>query len=111
MPPVVDKGRCTGCGACVEACPDDLLYMGEEGGPILREEWRCWDCFSCVRACPNRALWMRLPFPIGNYGTSMTCSVKGDKEVWLLKGPGGRREEREVQIRVEVKGRDERDEG
>jgi len=28
---VVDRGRCTGCGSCVDVCPLDNLRLAPEG--------------------------------------------------------------------------------
>jgi pyruvate formate lyase activating enzyme len=46
--------RCTGCGACADACPDRLRAapgaLGDEARP------RCRLCGACVRACPGGAL-------------------------------------------------------
>lgn len=50
-----DKGcvyGCLGLGDCVEACPFEAIYMGENGLPIVIEE-RCTGCGECVRACPR----------------------------------------------------------
>ncbi|MEZ5322194.1 MAG: Coenzyme F420 hydrogenase/dehydrogenase, beta subunit C-terminal domain [Microthrixaceae bacterium] len=65
---VVDTGLCTGCAACVIACPHDVLgYRHESGGytPFHLEEELGPDncihglkgCTSCTRACPRFRLW------------------------------------------------------
>jgi len=43
---------CLGFGDCVEACPFDALYMGDDGLPIVRED-KCTACGRCVDACPR----------------------------------------------------------
>jgi len=45
---------CTGCGECVEACPDSLIRLSESG-PVI-DFSRCLNCALCVRACPVEAL-------------------------------------------------------
>lgn len=48
--------RCTGCGDCVEACPQAVLRAGDGGLPQfdpLRGE--CTFCGDCARACAHRA--------------------------------------------------------
>jgi len=65
---VVTSGLCTGCAACVVACPHDVLgYTHETGGyrPFhLEDELGPSDCThgqkgctSCTRACPRFRLW------------------------------------------------------
>jgi dissimilatory sulfite reductase (desulfoviridin) alpha/beta subunit len=45
--------RCTGCGACLQACPAQALRL-EEGLPVIRRR-RCLGCSGCVRVCPQSA--------------------------------------------------------
>jgi len=61
----VDGGRCTGCGACLRACPYDALYL-REGGDGRKIADKCDFCLSlapkgrppvCVAACPADALY------------------------------------------------------
>lgn len=67
--PVVDSGRCKGCGLCVAACPQGVIEMVERGQtPVLlchsthpaRELKTCPEaclaCAVCVRACPTAVL-------------------------------------------------------
>ncbi len=46
--------RCSQCGACVAACPEDALSNEDQG--IVRDEERCTRCLTCVEACPSEAL-------------------------------------------------------
>ncbi|PLX96601.1 MAG: ferredoxin [Desulfuromonas sp.] len=53
---------CTGCGACVAACPLAALTLMTErpGGYGRRRAFvrvaRCTDCGACVPSCPHLAL-------------------------------------------------------
>ncbi|MBM4147946.1 MAG: 4Fe-4S dicluster domain-containing protein [Lentisphaerae bacterium] len=56
MPAEVDKGKCTGCGACVEACPVEAITMDEKA---IVDADKCVDCGACVDACPVEAISMK----------------------------------------------------
>ncbi len=45
--------RCTACGACARACPQDILHI--EGGrrPVLNFTAPCIFCGDCAEACPE----------------------------------------------------------
>jgi len=53
-----DEDECTGCGACVEICPVDVLKLDEDI-PVVDEEW-CIGCGVCATVCPSDAVQMRL---------------------------------------------------
>ena len=57
----VDQSACTGCGACVGACPMDIRRVGDH---------ECIHCGICMAACPEKAI-----------------SLKAGKII--LKGPEG----------------------
>ena len=46
--------RCVGCGACVDACPNQALML-LDSLPV-REQARCKVCGACAKACPNKAM-------------------------------------------------------
>jgi coenzyme F420 hydrogenase subunit beta len=62
---VVDKGLCTGCAACVMACPKDVLgytdeYLPEQiGEGVAHDQCAFGDkgCDICTRACPRFRGW------------------------------------------------------
>jgi NAD-dependent dihydropyrimidine dehydrogenase PreA subunit len=49
-----DKDRCTGCGACVEICPVNVIKM-EGDFPSVDLEW-CIGCGVCAVPCPASAV-------------------------------------------------------
>lgn len=65
----VPEVKCTGCNACINACPHNALIRGEnELGhflPRLLQE-NCMDCGICVKTCPSLNL-QQFYFPIKAY--------------------------------------------
>jgi electron transport complex protein RnfB len=74
LPEVIDD-KCTACGACVKACPRDIIELrkknpkdrkifisciNEEKGAIARKncEVACIGCGKCVKVCPWDAITM-----------------------------------------------------
>ena len=49
-----DKGKCSGCGACVEICPVHAIQM-ERDFPVVDKEW-CIGCGVCAVPCPVSAV-------------------------------------------------------
>ena len=46
---IIDSEKCTSCGACVEACPFDAIFVGP-GGEVLKCDL-CGGDPRCVRYC------------------------------------------------------------
>ncbi len=62
----IDVSKCPeGCMVCVDACPSDALKIGEDGKPMLDEEY-CIYCSTCEKVCPEDAIVVRR--------TSVACS-------------------------------------
>jgi len=51
----VDGLRCTGCGDCLEVCPEGAISMQEVGVAFI-DEALCQHCEVCVEACPEGAI-------------------------------------------------------
>ena len=49
----INKTKCIGCGACVDACP--MMAITVEGGTAKIDENSCVDCGICAYICPNDA--------------------------------------------------------
>ena len=48
MPKVtIDSNKCTGCQACVGACPKSVIEMGEDGKAKVVRPADCDGCRSC----------------------------------------------------------------
>lgn len=43
------RSSCTGCGACVAACPEGAVHAGPKG--LVFEREKCASCFKCVAEC------------------------------------------------------------
>lgn len=51
---VASLAACTGCGACVDACPPAVLALAP-GGVVLRPEaGECVFCGDCAASCPEQ---------------------------------------------------------
>lgn len=50
----IDEDKCNLCGACVEACPFNAIYVGKEKQLLVCDT--CNGSYECVQWCPNQAL-------------------------------------------------------
>lgn len=87
--PHVDEEKCTGCGMCIEACPQNLLvkFSKEDKGAFARCSNRnpnkpqilkackvgCIKCGKCVRACQVDAIHLVDGIPIVDYTKCTSC--------------------------------------
>lgn len=53
--PSLDLDVCTRCGACVRACPEDVVVLGDRG-PIFVNPQACTYCGRCEAICPEDAI-------------------------------------------------------
>lgn len=51
----VTRSKCTGCFACVEACPENALIWNIKSERFDTDTDRCRECLNCITACPNAA--------------------------------------------------------
>lgn len=50
----VNKAECTGCGLCVETCPEKAITMVTDKAVV--NEAKCTECGLCAGACPVEAI-------------------------------------------------------
>ncbi len=53
--PIIDLETCTGCGACIDVCPDRILEADGSGRPLVVGD-RCMQCGHCYAVCPVEAV-------------------------------------------------------
>ena len=77
------KAKCTGCGRCVDICPEHGIQINEAKSNTDRS--KCKGCGRCVQVCPNEARSL-----IGKEMTVLEVfqKVKGD-EIFYKRSNGG----------------------
>jgi ferredoxin len=64
---VVEEGRCTSCGLCVERCIFGAREMVD--GEMIYYPERCYGCGLCVTVCPEQATKLELRTLLGEKGS------------------------------------------
>ncbi len=86
-PPVVDVSRCTGCGICVETCPNRVIALVDLNRQpvvycrsILKGKLAkgccivaCIACGKCERNCPEKAVSMQNNLPVIDLAKCTRC--------------------------------------
>lgn len=55
--PVIERGRCVGCGKCAEICPQHTISLKKGRAHI--DPSKCIRCFCCHEMCPVKAIRVR----------------------------------------------------
>lgn len=50
--------RCTGCNACVAACPTHVIDASADGPPVIARIDQCQTCYMCELYCDADALYV-----------------------------------------------------
>lgn len=56
--PKIDREECTGCGICVDECPNECLELDSEDIAVLSKADTCDGCATCEESCPTEAITM-----------------------------------------------------
>ena len=84
--------KCTGCGVCVEICPNGALHLVDSLAVL--EQSACTQCQACIDACPEGAIIaIEMPVivaepvpaqPAREPQAVITKPVSTDAKLWLL---------------------------
>ena len=55
----IDSNKCTGCGICVNICPQKAITIPDDVAVI--DQALCSKCGDCAKACPTGAIRSRAP--------------------------------------------------
>ena len=94
-----DLEKCTGCGACVPACPVQAIDFSSESqrdGSIRVQEFRinlgkCFSCGVCIEICPEASLSYSKEFEMVSESTKDLVAVfrdsgkKGEKDISRIR--------------------------
>lgn len=74
--------RCTGCGACIAACPQQAIHR--EGDAVVLNRHLCRTCGACVAACPSEAISL-----VGQIMTAREVAEKAAEDALFYRDEGG----------------------
>ncbi|MDW7651396.1 MAG: 4Fe-4S binding protein, partial [Bacillota bacterium] len=52
----INKEWCKKCGICTTFCPKNVLEIGEDGKPYVKDPEACIGCGLCELRCPEFAI-------------------------------------------------------
>ena len=55
----INRGKCTGCGMCVEACKNGAVSLNCVDGKVMVNVVACKECGECIKVCPNGCISFR----------------------------------------------------
>lgn len=88
---IIDPDKCTGCGACVKACPRKLIELvpiskkvyllcsshdkGAEAKNRCGNKTACISCGMCVKNCPVQAIEMKDELAVIDHEKCVNCGI------------------------------------
>lgn len=82
----IDSARCTGCGTCVELCPQAAISL--IGDKAVIGQGVCIECGICLEACPVGAIYELTGVPQVFGVRKRLAYNRGEKEVSRMRGRG-----------------------
>ncbi|MDE7319668.1 MAG: ferredoxin family protein, partial [Lachnospiraceae bacterium] len=80
----IEREKCTGCTACMDICPGNLIAMGPDGKALCRRPYDCWGCTACLKSCRQSAIILFLEPELGGRGESLTVKKEGTRYLWAI---------------------------
>lgn len=82
---ICNKNECTGCGLCVEVCPNRCIEMEEDYDGFLYPDvdtTNCSSCGMCKRSCPNNKT-------LEKNSSTFYMAINKNKEILMKSSSGG----------------------
>jgi len=98
----INYGICTTCGACVNACPNNIIRRDADASPVVFPGPDCISCGHCIAICPSGA--MTIPQEMEEAGFAdpaiLACHLRSRRSIRLWKDRPVTNEECEELIKI-----------